>query len=647
MTDTHTLPFGSWPSPLAPEAMASATLRLGSPQLGPGGEIFWLEGRPAEAGRTVVVRCRPDGTTEDLLPAPYDARSRVHEYGGGAYALGSDGELYFVHAADQVIYRLDPGQPPVALSSGGPEWRFGDLVFDQARQRVLAVAERRLPGALEPANLIVAVDARAQSASAPQVLASGADFYASPTPSRDGRLLAWISWNHPHMPWDAGALHLAALDAAGCPIQARHVAGNAAASAQQPSFGPDGKLYFLWEPDGYWRLHRVPLTGGAPEPVGPGAAELGLPPWGLGTSTWGFLDERTVLAAEIDRGVTRLCRIDVATGARTVLACEVAAVAHLRTGPGGQAVIAASFADRPSAIARVQLDGSDVALRPLRASSPIALAADDISRAQPTSFPTSDGDTAHGFFYPPRNAAVRPAPGERPPLLLLVHGGPTAATSAGYSPAVQFWTTRGFAVFDLNYRGSTGYGRPYRDRLQGQWGVYDVADCQAAVRALIAGDRVDPGRVAIRGSSAGGYTVLAALCADRSFQAGSSLYGISDLSALTRDTHKFESRYCDGLVGPWPDRADLYTARSPLTHADRLSCPVIFFQGLDDKVVPPVQTEALVAALEQKHVPVEYHRFAGEQHGFRRADTIRTVYESELVFFGKVFGFAPATGRGK
>jgi dipeptidyl aminopeptidase/acylaminoacyl peptidase len=645
MTDTLALPFGSWPSPLAPEMMGAATLRLGSPQLGPAGQVFWLEGRPAEAGRTVVVRWRPDGTTEDLLPPPWDARSRVHEYGGGAFALGGAGEMYFVHAADQVIYRLDPGQTPVALCPGAPGWRFGDLVFDQARQRVLAVAERRLPGAPEPANLIVAVDARAQAPAAPQVLVSGADFYATPTPSPDGKLLAHVSWSHPHMPWDAGALHLAALDAAGRPGEARHVAGDARASAQQPAFGPDGKLYFLWEPDGHWNLFRAPVSDGAPEPLAPGDGELGLPLWGLGMASWGFLDDQTVLAAEIRQGVTRLCRIDLASGTRAALACEVAAVSHLRTGPGRQAVIAASFADRPSAVALLDAAGPEIQLRPLRASSPVALANDDISRAEPIRFPTSDGDTAHGFFYPPRNAVARPIPGERPPLLLLVHGGPTAATSAGYGPGVQFWTTRGFAVFDLNYRGSTGYGRRYRDRLQGQWGIYDVADCQAAVRALIAAGRVDPDRVAIRGSSAGGYTVLAALCADRTFHAGSSLYGISDLSALARDTHKFESRYCDGLVGPWPARADRYAERSPLTNADRLSCPVIFFQGLDDKVVPPAQTEVLVAALRQKGVPVEYHPFPGEQHGFRRAENIRTVYESELVFFGKVFGFEPGRGR--
>jgi dipeptidyl aminopeptidase/acylaminoacyl peptidase len=645
MTETVELPFGSWPSPLAPEAMGAAALRLGAAQPGPDGEVYWLEGRPAEAGRSVVVRGRPGTAPVDVLPPPYDARSRVHEYGGGAFTVGPAGELFFVNAADQAIWRLDPGQPAVALCPGGPEWRFGDLVLDIAHQRILAVAERRRPEAAEPENLIVAVPARG-AAGAPQVLVAGADFYASPTPAPDGRRLAYLSWNHPHMPWDAAALYLADLDAAGQPGQPRHVAGDARASAQQPAFGPDGKLYFLWEPDGHWSLHRAGAAGEAPEALAPGDGELGLPPWVLGTSTWGLLDAGTAVAAEIRQGVTRLVRVDLASGARTPLPCEVASVSHLRTGPGGQVVIVASFADRPSAVGLLEIAGSQSTLRPLRASSPIALGEGDVSRAQPFHFPTSDGDTAHGFFYPPRNARARPIPGERPPLLLLVHGGPTAATSPGYSQAVQFWTTRGFAVFDVNYRGSTGHGRPYRDRLQGHWGVHDVQDCQAAVRALLAAGLVDPARVAIRGSSAGGYTVLAALCTgDGLFGAGSSLYGISDLSALARDTHKFESRYCDGLIGPWPARADLYAARSPLTHADRLSCPVIFFQGLDDRVVPPAQTETLVAALKQKGLTVEYHPFPGEQHGFRRADSIRTVYESELDFFARVFGFEPGRAR--
>ena len=265
-----------------------------------------------------------------------------------------------------------------------------------------------------------------------------------------------------------------------------------------------------------------------------------------------------------------------------------------------------------------------------------------MSVAEPISFPTSAGDQAHGFFYPPRNPHARPLPGERPPLIVMVHGGPTAAATPAFNPLVQFWTTRGLAVLDVNYRGSTGYGRAYRDRLRGQWGVYDVDDCLAGARALVASGRVDPDRLAIRGGSAGGFTVLAALTGHDLFHAGASLYGVSDLASLATDTHKFESHYLDGLIGPWPARADLYAARSPINHAARVACPVIFFQGLDDKVVPPDQTERFVAALREKQLPAELHTFAGEQHGFRRADTLRTVYAAELTFYGRVFGFTPA-----
>jgi dipeptidyl aminopeptidase/acylaminoacyl peptidase len=629
--------------------MAASTLRLSFPCLGPDGDVYWLEGRPAEGGRTVPVRSRGGGPPEDCLPAPFDVRSRVHEYGGGAFTLGDAGELYFVNAADQAVHRMDPGRAPVCLSPGTPGWRFGDLVFDPHHRRLLAVAERRRPGTSEPDDvddLIVALplhpaaDTGGQpgTPAAPTVLLEGADFYASPTPGPDGRQLAFLSWNHPHLPWDAAALQLADLDQGGHPTAVRHVAGDPAASAQQPVFADDGTLYFLWEPDGHWNLFRASPAGAAPQPIAPGPAEMGLPPWQLGTRTWGLLDPHTALIAEIREGVTRLVSVDLDRGLRTPLTAEVAAVAHLHAA-GGRAAILASFADRPSAI--VGLDRSGAPGPPLRSSSQLTLDPADVSHARPFAFATSGGEQAHGFFYPPRNRRAVGRPGERPPLLLLVHGGPTAATAAAYSPAVQFWTTRGFAVFDLNYRGSTGYGRPYRDRLRGHWGIFDVEDCQAAARALVAEGLVDERRLAIRGGSAGGFTVLAALCADDTFQAGCSLYGVSDLAALARDTHKFESRYCDALIGPWPERADLYAARSPLTHADRLSCPVIFFQGLDDRVVPPDQTERMAAALRDKGLPVEYHAFAGEQHGFRRADTIQAVYTAELAFYGRVFGFQP------
>jgi dipeptidyl aminopeptidase/acylaminoacyl peptidase len=562
-------------------------------------------------------------------------------------------EIIFVDAKSGALCAQHPSHPARVFSGPGADWRFGDLIADPARNRVLAVAERHHPDRA-PENLLVAIDA---TTGAIDVLAAGADFYASPAASADGSKLAWVAWMHPHLPWDAGAIYLAELDAAGLPQAPRRIAGDATASAQQPAFSPDGILYFLLEAVdaqgiARWTLHRWDEDRDRVIPLIPAsAAELGLPPWQLGTRTWDFIDDKTVLAAAITDGQTQLCEIDLASGRTTTLPIALAHVAHLAT-HAGRVVLLAGRAEGSGGI--MTFDLRDVAehmraknpgpFTPtlLRASLPLTLDPEYVSLAEPISFPTSDGDRAHGFFYPPRNPRAQPLAGELPPLIVIVHGGPTAATTPAFNPLVQFWTTRGLAVLDVNYRGSTGYGRAYRDRLRGQWGVYDVDDCIAGARALVAAGRVDPQRLAIRGSSAGGFTVLAALTApDSVFHAGASLYGVSDLAALARDTHKFESRYLDGLVGPWPARADIYAERSPINHTDRVRCPIIFFQGLDDKVVPPDQTERFVQALRAKNLPVEVHTFPGEQHGFRRADTLKTVYTAELAFYGRVFGFSP------
>ena len=650
------LPCGQWPSPLDAGTLAGAALRLASPSFAGQGGVLWLEGRPVEGGRTVLVHLGPgeDPHFTDVLPPPFDVRSKVHEYGGGAYAqLGED--VVFVDAKSGTVYRQRKRQAPRVLTAPGAAWRFGDLVADPARERILAVAERHKPGQL-PENLLVAIEA---ATGALDVLAAGADFYASPSPSAQGDKLAWLSWNHPHLPWDAAAVYLADLDAAGLPVAPRQIAGDASASAQQPAFAPDGTLYFLLESAApgsetlRWTLHR--LRNSAVEPVALAAlpgAELGLPLWQLGTRTWDFVGPDTALAAAVTDGQTSLCLIDLQSGAASPLPIALAQVSHLAA-HAGKVVLHAGRADGPGGIFTFDLAeviqhqraNPDRPYVPqlLRASLPLTLDPAYVSRAEPVSFATSGNEEAHGFFYPPRNPLARPRPGELPPLIVTVHGGPTAAATPAFNPLVQFWTTRGLAVLDVNYRGSTGYGRAFRDRLRGQWGIYDVDDCIAGARALVAAGRVDPGRLAIRGSSAGGFTVLAALTApDSVFHAGASLYGVSDLAALAKDTHKFESHYLDALVGPWPARADLYAARSPINHCDQVRCPVIFFQGLDDKVVPPDQTERFVAILRDKQLPVQMHTFAGEQHGFRRADTLKTVYAAELAFYGRVFGFSAA-----
>jgi dipeptidyl aminopeptidase/acylaminoacyl peptidase len=632
MSEPRPLACGTWPSPLSADRLAGATLRLSSPALGADGSVYWLEGRPAEGGRNVLVRRRPDGAIGDVTPAPFNVRSRVHEYGGGAYAIRDD-EAFFVDFPDQRLYRLHAGAPPTAVTTAGP-WRLGDLVIDPRRPRLYAVGERHDPGAGEPENAIVSVDLATGSI---DVLVRGADFYASPCPSPDGRQLAWLSWSHPHMPWDAAALFVAPLDEAGRPGPARHVAGDARASVFQPGWAADGSLVFAFEPEGFWNLHRA--RDGELQALTREPAEFGLPLWGLGTSVWGFADERTIVAASVEQGRSALSRIDLASGRLAPLPVPSTAIAAVAAG-GGRAVLLAGAPDRPQAVVLLDLGAGTAEL--LATSASFSLEPTFVSQPEALAFPTSDGDTAHAFFYPPCNPGFCPLPGERPPLIVTAHGGPTGATAPVLSLAVQFWTTRGFAVLDVNYRGSTGYGRRYRDRLAGQWGVYDVDDCVAGARALAAAGRVDGQRLAIRGGSAGGYTVLAALAFRDAFHAGASHYGVSDLEALARDTHKFESRYTDWLVAPYPAGKELYVARSPVNFPDRLSCPVIFFQGLEDKVVPPSQAESMVAALRKKGLAAPYHAFPGEQHGFRRADTIRQVYEAELAFYGEIFGFSPA-----
>jgi dipeptidyl aminopeptidase/acylaminoacyl peptidase len=637
----ETRPHGSWPSPLQPDHLARSALSLAAPALADDGSLYWLEGRPDEGGRTAIVRRDPQGAVADVTPAPFYVRSRVHEYGGGAYvvASGSGGPtLYFVNDADQAVYQQRPPATPTRLTpadpDGGPRGRFADLVLDPARPRLLAVAERHGRQG-EPENLLVAID---RQSGAVEVLVRGADFYASPTPSPDGRRLAWLSWNHPHMPWDAATLHVADLDAAGRPGPARAVAGHAGASAQQPAFGPDGALWFLYEGNGFWNLWREGSSGA--QPVLEMQAELTQPLWQLGLRTWAFVDGgQAVLIAPIATGSWQIQRFDRQTRELRPLAKEITAVDHV-SARGDRVVLLAQFADRAPAVVELDLAGDRITV--VREALALELDPSFVSRPEAIAYPTSDGDTAHGFFYPPHHPTVRPPPGEKPPLLVLVHGGPTAAFAPAFAGGVQFWTTRGFAVLEVNYRGSTGYGRRYRDRLNGKWGVYDVDDCVAGARALARAGRIDPARVAIRGGSAGGYTVLAALVGPGRdcFAAGASLYGISDLGALVRDTHKFESRYCEALIAPLAEHPEVYVERSPITHADRLRCPVIFFQGLEDKVVPPDQTERLVQALRSKGLPTEYHAFPGEQHGFRRADTRKKVLEAELAFYGRVLGFA-------
>jgi dipeptidyl aminopeptidase/acylaminoacyl peptidase len=624
------LPAGTWPSPLSPDALAGGTVRIGFPMFGEDGSLTYLEQRSAEGGRVVVVAVR-DGALEDLLPAPFSARTKVHEYGGASHLILPDGRLLFVNAADQQLWLVPPGGAPEPLTRD--TGRFGAPVWDAARRRIVAVTERHADGRVD--NGIAAIDL---DSGVVTPLLSGRDFYADPAPSQDGRELAFLAWDLPDMPWDAAAVYVATLDDAGSPVEVHHLAGSDQASAQQPTWSPDGTLFFGFERDGYWNLHARTPTG--VRCVAPMRAELGGALWLIGTRCFAFVSDDEVVATAFSQGRSSLISIRVSDGIIRTITEELPHVAQLAA-RGAEIACVSGWAGSGSALIRV--DAGSGRLTPIRDVYDGWLSPEDTALAEPVTFPTgpTGDEVAHGFFYAPENALATVTHGELPPLIVLIHGGPTGACVPTFSPTVQFFTTRGYAVLDVNYRGSTGFGRPFRDRLRGGWGVLDVEDAVAGARAMADAGRVDGRRMIIRGGSAGGFTVLQAMVDHDVFAIGSCHYGVSDIEALTHETHKFESRYDRALIGPYPERRDLFIARSPIHHVDRIQRPVVFFQGLEDPVVPPNQTERMADMLRERGIDVEYHGYAGEGHGFRRADTIRAVLGAELAFFDRVF----AAGR--
>ena len=440
------------------------------------------------------------------------------------------------------------------------------------------------------------------------------------------------------MPWDESVVRLARIGEDGSLGEALAVTGGQGVSVYQPEWSPDGVLHLVCDRNGWWNLYR--WKDEALDPVYEAEAELAHPQWQLGTATYGFDRNGNIVFTACESGRWRLMRLDTGGRARAQPCCShLESIADLGV-QGDLCVLLAGAPDLPGSVVSVDLARDTGKI--LRQSFPLSLDPAHLSIPRPVDFPTGDGERAHAFFYPPANADCEAPEGEAPPLIVISHGGPTGATSTTLDLRIQFWTNRGFAVLDVDYRGSTGYGRAYRDRLAGAWGLADVEDCVNGALHLAAEGRVDGERLAIRGGSAGGFTTLAALVFHDVFRAGASFYGISDLEALARDTHKFESRYLDRLVGPWPEQAERYRQRSPIHSAERLSCPVIFFQGLEDKVVPPNQAERMVRVLRERGLPVAFLAFEGEQHGFRRAETIRTTIEAELAFYGRVFGFRPA-----
>ncbi|MBI2828337.1 MAG: prolyl oligopeptidase family serine peptidase [Acidobacteria bacterium] len=646
-------PYGTWASPLSATEVAAGQLQLGAVALD-GDDIYWLEGRPREGGRYGLMRRTPDGRTAEVTPPDINVRSRVHEYGGAAYVV-SRGVVYCSNFADQRVYRVggstkqDPALArPEPITPAGA-WFYADFEIDARRQRLICVREDHTHEEREPINTLVTIPL-AGALSAGEVFASGADFYSTPRLSPDGCKLAWLSWRHPLMPWDGTALWVAQVGASGALEEPVHVAGGPDESIYQPGWSADGTLYFVSDRDGWWRLYRAGRARSAgPKPLYTietvlrkplAEAEFGRPQWVLGTSTWAFADPSRLVASYTRAGMWHLATIDAQSGTLIDIATHLQPHDWIAAS-ATHTVFVAGSATTPDAVSRFEFASG--AVETLRAGSSVRLDTGYISVAEAIEFPTAAGRTAHAFYYPPRNKDFAAPAGERPPLMVISHGGPTSAARPTLDLQIQYWTSRGFAVADINYGGSSGYGRAYRRRLNGQWGIVDVADVIHAARFLAAQGMADGERAVIRGGSAGGYTTLAALTFHPEvFKAGASYYGVSDLEALELDTHKFESRYSHSLVGPYPAAKDIYRARSPIHAIDRLACPLILFQGLEDKVVPPNQSQMMADAVRAKGLPVAYLAFEGEQHGFRKAETIIRSLEAELYFYGAVFGFKPA-----
>ena len=631
MAEMKVAPYGSWKSPVTSELIVSGSIGLGEVALD-GEDVYWIESRPAEEGRSVIVRRTPDGRTVDATPPPFNARTRVHEYGGGSYTA-SDGVVYFSNFADQRLYRAAPERAPQPLTPDA-ELRYADAVVDRRRHRLVCVREDHRESGREAVNTLVSIDL--ERGGEGEVIVSGNDFYSSPRLSPDGNRLAWLTWKHPNMPWDSTELWVADVNEDGLPGGARLVAGGPEESIFQPEWSPEGHLHFVSERTGWWNLYRLTDEGMIEPLTEPFTVEFGVPQWVFGMSTYAFESAHRIVCTYNERGSWRLAILNTLACRLETIETTYTDIFSLRAAPG-RALFCAGSPTEPTSVVLLDLETRKPQV--LRRSSNIEIDAGYLSIPEAIEFPTEDGQTAHAFFYAPKNRDYAAPPGERPPLLVISHGGPTAATTTSMKLSIQYWASHGIGVLDVNYGGSSGYGRAYRQRLNGRWGIVDIDDCVGGARYLVERGLVDGNRLVIRGGSAGGYTTLAALAFRDVFKAGASYYGVSDLEVLTKDTHKFESRYLDSLIGPYPQERDLYYERSPIHFTDRLSCPMILFQGLEDKVVPPNQAEMMFDAVRKKGLPVAYVPFEGEQHGFRRAENIKRALDAEHYFYSKIFGF--------
>ena len=624
-------PYGSWKSPITADLIVSSSIGLGSVCL-EGEDTYWLEGRPQEKGRVVIVRRGPDGTKTDINPPPFNVRTRVHEYGGGAYAVRS-GVVYFVNFADQRVYRASAGGDPEPVTPENAT-RYADFALSPEADWLVCVVEAHTDPGVEAANSIARLDLKDGSV---HHLQTGRDFYSSPRISPDGRKLAWLCWDHPNMPWDDVEIWVGDISPAGELANPVKIAGGSDESIMQPNWTPGGDLVYISDRTNWWNLYR--WNGETTLHLISMDAEFGDPNWVFGMSNYAITSEDRIIAGANRDGRWSLLDVDSRSGTWSPIETPYDSISSLHAAGGRVAFTAGSTTE----VGRiVEMDLATGEIKTLRKANELEIDRGYLSVPESVEFPTENGLTAFGFYYPPKNRDYTAPDDDLPPLLVLSHGGPTGQTDASFSLSIQYWTSRGFAVLDVNYGGSTGYGREYRRRLYGSWGIVDVDDCVNGAIYLATIGRADPDRLAIRGGSAGGYTTLAALAFRKVFKAGASYFGVSDLGALAADTHKFESRYLDQLVGPYPARKDIYDARSPLQHAENLSSPVIFFQGLEDRVVPPNQAEMMVDVLRRKGIPVAYVPFDGEQHGFRQAANIKRALEAEYYFYAKIFGFESA-----
>jgi len=626
--------YGGWRSPITAASIAAGGVSLGSADV-VGDDVYWLEGKPLQGGRVVLVRRAADATRQELTPEPLSVRTRVHEYGGGAYVVHRS-SVFFSNFADQRLYRQDIGADPKPIT---PEpitpagLRYADAQLTPDGRLLLCVREIHASEGPDATNelIVLATDGSTDA----RVIASGHDFYASPRISPDGSRVAWIVWDHPRMPWDGSELWVGDLAEDGSISNPHAVAGGTSESIFQPEWSPDGELHFVSDRTGWWNLYR--LFGETVEPLAPMQAEFGGPQWVFGMGTYAFLADGRIACIVSQDGLDRLAFVQPGQPVQTADLPYTAYAPRLRSSGNTLVFIAASPTESSAVI---RLDTATGTRETLGRSLERKPDSKYVSRPRSIAFPTQDGKaTAYGIYYPPTNPDFFGPSGECPPLIVESHGGPTSMAHAQLSLGIQFWTTRGFGVVDVNYGGSSGFGRAYRERLNGQWGIVDTQDCISAARYLAAEGEVDGRRLAIRGASAGGYTTLCALVFHADFAAGASYFGVADCEALATDTHKFESHYLDGLIGAYPEARDVYYARSPIHFADRLSCPIILFQGLEDRVVPPAQAGRMVEALRAKHLPFAYLAFEGEQHGFRKAETIQRTLEAELYFYSRVFKF--------